>query len=205
MSWTQGASRNYPNTLKIEGSAFALVRFINEPKTHSFGNKTDAKTGEQVPDERPYAKVMYLGGTAKCKNRDKEITPAIVDVEYTLWIGRTLLTAFLDALNHEDVSVAPTMEDTIWKISRGGKVFGGNTGYIAELIEDESAIPKVDPEEMLMLTLKDTLEKIGELPKKDWYAYCEEKGAKNGEEMTGKMLEKGYLATDALMVTKAGN
>jgi len=205
MSWTQGASRNYPDTLKIEGSAFALVQFVNEPKTHSFGTKLDTKTGEQVPDERPYARVKYLGGTAKARNRDKEINPAVPDVEYTLWIGRTLLTAFLDELDHENVNVAPTMENTIWKISRGGKVFGGNTGYIAELIKDESAIPKVDPEEMLMLSLKDTLEKIGELPKKDWYAYCEEKGAKNGEELTAKMLEKGYLASDALMITKVGN
>jgi hypothetical protein len=191
-------------SLQIQGDMQATVKFNKEPRSRIQGEKT-LRDGTVVPDVRRFVSVTYLSGTARSKRTGEDALPAVVGQEYTLWLGSTLLSAILEIMGHEEGDDAPVMTDTIWRIWRGDTGFGGHRVYEAEKLDSLEDVPEVDPEEGLMLMLKDTILKIGELPKKDWYSYCADKGVEDAEAFTEKMEKAGYLTTDTLMVKKPGN
>jgi len=194
MSWVQGARRDYPASLSITGDQTAQVRFNGEPQIHNFGTKKNRKD-EEVQDDRTYARVTYLGGTARSK-KGGVVLPAKAGEEYTLWIGSTLKGSLLEGMNYTS-GAPPSMEGTEWNVWRGDEATGGHRVY--EALPLGEPIPEKAPVDHneAMESLKLSIEKLGDIDHATWYAFVKEQIECDTEEeakaFTEKMVKAGLL------------
>jgi len=193
MSWVQGARRDYPASLQIKDDKTAQVRFNAEPDVQNFGTKENRK-GETVQDDRTYARVTYLGGTARTK-KGGVVLPAKVGEEYTLWIGSTLKGKILEGMKYT-TGPPPKMVGTEWNIWRGEEGQGGQRVYDA--IPLGEPIPEVTvDEDGLMATLKLSIEKLGDIDHPTWYSFVKEQiksdSIDEAKAFTERMADAGLL------------
>lgn len=204
MSWVTGARRDYPANLSIVDDAIAYVEFLSEPASQTFGKKK-LKDGTEADDVRVRARVTYLGGSARSKKKGEDSLPAKMGEEYTLWIGTTLKGKILDCMAYED-GPPPTMVGTKFKVWRSQERHGGHRLYDAELLSSDFSFDptevKAMAEDGLMVTLKESIDKLESLELNAWHTYCEQKGAANGEAITKKMAEQGMLTLESTKVVK---
>ena len=222
MSWIKQARRDYLASIIIKDETIAYIEFVGEPQTRTHGKK-QLRSGEEVDDIRVFAKVKYLGGTARAKSGKEDSYPAVAGDEYTLWMSSTLNGKILDVLGWESGDPPPLMGKK-FKIWRSEERRGGNRIYDCELLSSDfvynaktkSSTPTISKEEpkkvskpsvgddALIGTLTEKLKTIGELDKDTWYVFVINKGAKDqsdAERITNLMSEKGLISVSETTVS----
>jgi len=213
MSWTKGARRDYPPNLKITDDNHAIVVFLSEPKTRSFGKKK-TRRGEEVDDIRTFAQVRYLEGTARAKVGSEDSYPAVAGEEYTLWMSTTLTGKILEVLNWQEGQPDPLLSGSKWKIWRSQERRGGNRIYDAELLAGTKAIetsqttvtppsPKPDKAEDLdgiALQLAGSLKNIKKVDLATWKNYCNTRGV-DADKITKRMVELQLVTVDSTHIS----
>ena len=188
MSWVTGARRDYPPSIVIQGEMTAQIEFIKEPtQRKSMRKQKDKESGieREVEVIQTLTRITYLGGTARSKRKGEDTLPAKVGEEYTIWMGKTLLGAILDALDYKEGDPDPPLVGTKWKVWRGEKTFGGNRTYEAELLNADfvpTPPSAEDQDEIILISLIDSMKKLGNIDKATWYDFCLDKGAKDNDD-----------------------
>jgi len=210
MSWITGAKRTYLPSLQIQGDAFAVVEFLEEPVPQNFGTKkvTRDKIEIEVPDIRVRAKVRYLSGTCRSKQSKQDSLPAKAGNEYTLWIGSVLSGKILDALNWNDSNSAPELIGTQWRVWRGAVGSFGRRVYETEIVSVEGYEPPAPPtpedqDALLIDSLKKAIIRLADIDTVTWYNFCKEKGAKDEADairITKLMEEQGIVRIEATQI-----
>jgi len=212
MSWINGATRNFSSSLTIRDDMLALIEILGEPQVRSFGTKKNRKN-EEVPDERAFCSVMYMGGSARYKDGDN-LLPAVEGDTYTLWLSSTLSGKILEGMEYKDGNPAPILEGTKWKVWRGAYGRGGQRVYEAERLSADLPVtpkasslpPEVKPEideEAVMTALVKGIEMIGEIDHDTWNSLVQSKGipVDGVDALTAKMVEKGLITKDATKIS----
>jgi hypothetical protein len=209
MSWVTGARRDYPPNLVIQDKMIAQIEFIKEPtQRKTMRKRKDKETGEEVEVEvtQTLCQIKYLGGSARSKRKGEDTLPAKMDETYTLWMGKTLLGAILDALDYKEGDDDPQLIGTKWKVWRGEVVFGGNRSYEAELLNPDfvpTPPTKEDEDEMVLAALLESMERIGDIDKPTWYDFCLDKGAKDEADairLTEILASRGQVRVESTQI-----
>lgn len=223
MSWIKQARRDYLASLIIKDDMIAYVEFSGEPQTRTQGKK-QLRSGEEVDDVRVFAKIKYIGGSARAKQGKEDSYPAVQGDEYTLWMSSTLNGRILDVLGYESGDPPPLMGKK-FKIWRSEERRGGNRIYECELLSNDFTFDKSSSssnilketkkveakkatkpsvgDDSLINTLTEKIKLLDEIDKDTWYVFVINKGAKDqtdAERITNIMKEKGLIDITATSV-----
>jgi hypothetical protein len=189
MAWTTGATGAFPENLKIQGDMVAYVKMVAEPEVWE----------KDEDDKRPHIKCEYLGGDAVAAAKEIEAHPAEVGEIYTLWMGKTLSGAILQALGWREGRAAPSIEGTAWKIWRTTEMVGGNRLYAASKMEGEDIQSDAAANLAKKLeagSLMKTLRTLTKLDHETWKTFLAGEGVVDPDAATAQMVELGYITTD---------